>query len=199
MIFKVTDKILDKIKAELPYLRYNETNFVYMEEQYLSKNGKVEAPWKNPKEAIIHRVSAEFPKNEAMDFEKDFNSFKDYCRLFFDESQAKTLSNLKHFLFIGDKDHLNATEVANWSVVADLLDKTDLDEYLSFGRYLIRIPCGEWNINIIKLANGSDLYLEITAVWINEESDVEKLHQILSLTNPLDLSWAEIAINHLDE
>lgn len=197
MIYKVTESILDKIKSELPFLRFNETNFVYLEEQYLSENGKVEQPWKEPKDVIIHRVTAELPKNESVDFEKDFSNFEVACKNFFNDERSKTLANLKHFLFIGSKEDLNATEIANWSVIDALLNKANLKEYLGFGRWLIRIPCGEWNINIVKIAKSEDLYLEITSVW-GEKSDAEKLQQTLELTNPLDLTWAEIAISHLD-
>lgn len=197
MIFEVTEDILDKITEELPYLRYNDTQFIYLEEQYLSKDGKLEKPWKDPEEVIIHRASAELPKNENVNFETDLEGYKDFCKNFFDESATKTLANLKHFLMTGVKGALDATEIANWNVIQTLQQKVNLKSYLEFGRWLIRIPCGEWNINLVKFAGIDKLYLEITTVW-DKKSDAEKLHQTLSLKNPIDSTWAEIALNRLD-
>ena len=197
MIFEVAEDILNKITKELPFLRYNDTQFVYMEEQYLSKNGLPEKPWKEPEDVIIHRVTAELSQDTtSVEFEKDLEAFKVFCKNFFDESLTKTMTKLKHFLMTGTKDTLDATEIANWSVVDDLLNKTDLKEYLDFGRWIIRIPCGEWNINFIKIASVDKLYLEITSLW-DKKSDAERLHQTLSLKNPIDSSWAEIALSHL--
>ena len=197
MIFEVTEDILDKITEELPYLRYNDTQFIYLEEQYLSKGGRLEKPWKDPEEVIIHRASAELPKNENVSFETDLKSYKNFCKDFFDESKPKTLANLKHFLMTGTKGALDATEIANWNVIQSIQQKVDLKSYLEFGRWLIRIPCGEWNINLVKFAGLDSFYLEITTVW-DKKSDAEKLHQTLSLKNPIDSTWAEIALSHLD-
>ena len=104
MIFKTSLEILEKIFTTFPYFRYNDTEFFYIEESYLSKDGKQEKPWKEPANVTICRAVARqvFPNN--VEFEKNLELLKKHCKEFFDESLAKTLSGLKRFLIPHSRD-----------------------------------------------------------------------------------------------
>lgn len=196
MLFKLQKKFLEDLIIKLPYLRYNDTNFYYIEESYFSKNGEKEKTWVNPKESVIHRLTANIPLNaEKVNFEENKKDFINFCNNFFDNSRTKTFANLKNFLIIGNLDNLKYSEISNWKVIEDLLYKTGLKEYFSINRYLIRIPCGSLNLNIIKIEEFEDLYLEITEISPSEQ---EKLNLIkdLALNNQINDTWVSLKINH---
>lgn len=197
MIFEVDLSILDKIFEKLYYLRFNDASFNYIEELYFSEDGRLETPWTPPyEESIIYRLAASWPKPSDMDFERNFESFKTRCADFFDETKAKTLSDLKKFLLVGTKDDLQATEIANWAVIDRLLDRTTLDFYLQLSRWLIRIPCGNVNINLVKIPKIETLFLEITPVFVEDKASVEKLQNDLQLSNGQDCFWTDLLFSH---
>lgn len=195
MIFKTSLEILEKIFTTFPYFRYNDTEFFYIEESYLSKDGKQEKPWKEPVSVTICRAVARqvFPDN--VEFEKNLELLKKHCKDFFDENLTKTLSGLKRFLITGTQEELEATEIANWKALQAFIDKTSFKDYLNFGRYIIRIPCGEWNINLVKVSGLSDIFLEITSIHQNEEIP-KKLLTDLGFEKSDFQHWTDVAINH---
>lgn len=196
MIFKLKSNFLKDLTNKLPYLRYNDTQFYYIEENYFSKDGKKEETWVNPKESIIHRLTANISLNtDKINFEENKKDFLDFCNNFFDNTKTKTFSNVKNFLMVGEINNLKFSEISNWEVLEELLYKENLKEYFYLNRYLIRIPCGSLNLNIIKIEEFDELYLEITEVVSNAQ---EKLNLIkdLDLNNQINESWVNLKLNH---
>ena len=194
MIFKTSLEILEKIFTTFPYFRYNDTEFFYIEESYLSKDGKQEKPCKEPTSVTICRTVARQDFPNKVEIEKNLELLKKHCKDFFDESLTKTLSGLKRFLITGTREELEATEIANWKALQTFIDKTSFKDYLNFGRYIIRIPCGEWNINLVKVSGLSDIFLEITSIHQNEEIP-KKLLTDLGFEKSDFQYWTDVAIN----
>lgn len=197
MIYKIDFSFLDTLTNKLPFLRYNDTQFYFLQEAYYSNRGKKETPWRKPKSVIIHRLTAEKTfkdDTKGLDFENHKDLFIKCCTDFLDKDKSKTLINLKHFLLIGEKNNLKATEISNWEIIEELFKKVDYKDYLNFGRYLIRIPCGSLNLNIVGFAEGNqkDLFLEITQI-VDNQKDLKSIQKDLELKNPINAFWTDLA------
>lgn len=194
MIYKIEFDIFNKLLEKYPYIRYNDSEFYSIEESYYSKNKKEEIPWQKPKEVIIHRRTASFIKDSKIDFEKDPESLKDFLKFFLNFEVAKTFQGIKHFLIIGKKNSLMASEISNWIPLETILNKGKYFEYLYMARILVRIPLGPLNINIVKILDVPDLFLEITSVN-NEKENINSLIQTLELKNGIDKNWTDILLD----
>lgn len=192
MVYKVNKNIIKKILEELPFLRYNDTRFFAIDEFYYSKSGKKEIPWNEPKEAIVHRIVSEI-KLEKCEFEENKDAFIDFLDYLFDESKPKMFEYAKHVLMTGEQSNVLATEITFWPVVETIFEKVDLSPYLTCNRILARIPCGMLNLNLTKLNNSNDFYLEITSLNLDYES-LDKLKRDLELDEPITESWGELAL-----
>lgn len=194
MIFEVKNNFLKSLTEKFPYIRYNDTQFYLIEEAYYSKGGKKEIPWKAPEQSTVHRLTAELPLDrEKINFEKDLTSFVNFCNYFLDNTKTKTYTKLTHTLLRGLKNDLKYTVISNWSVLEDLFEELDLKEYFYLNRFLIRVPCGSLDLNIIKIENIEKLFLEIVDLDSNQDS--QKLKKDLNLTEMLDKSWTDIALS----
>lgn len=196
MIFKVNYDIFNTILDKLPFLRFNDTSFVCLWEEYLSKNGQEEEPWINPEDVLIHRITASRQIPQTLDFEKDFEAFKSFCREFLSSNSTMSLCNLSHYILIGKQYDLKASQIANWEVCSALFDRCKLKAYLELDRCLIRIPCGSLNLNIVKFLDKEELYLEITSLDESSTKELQKLQGDLQLSNPLYTTWTDLYLNH---
>lgn len=177
MIFKVKNNILDVILDKLPFLRYNDTQFLYREEQLYGN-------------IILRRIEGKL--DIIGDFEKEPNVFESLCEGFFDPKLSKTFENTKNYLFVGSTlNDLKVTAIPDWNVIAELFKKINLSCKLSYSRYIISIPCGMLNLNIVKFDKDNDIYLEI--LNFNKDENIEKIRNLLNLEKPLDKEWIDIA------
>jgi len=194
MIYKVAEDIIEILTKKLPFIRYGDARFFDLEESYYSVAGKKEIPWKNPKESIVHRLTAYIELNpKENNFDKNKKDFINFCNCFFDNSIPKTFSNAKHFLLVGDRENVQATEVAIWNVVEEAFNKANLHSYFDCSRLLINIPCGSLNLYVTKLVNSNDFYIEITSED-PDSNELDILINTLNLTNEIEESWAELAM-----
>lgn len=194
MIFEVENNFLKSLIEKFPYIRYNDTQFYLIEEAYYSKDGKKEIPWKEPKQSIVHRLTAELPLDkEKVNFEKDLDSFINFCNYFLDNTKTKTYTNLTHTLLKGLKNNLKYTIISNWGTLEDLFEDLNLKEYFYLNRLLIRVPCGSLDLNIIKIENIEKLFLEI--VELDSNQDLQKLKEDLNLIESLVQNWTDIALS----
>ena len=169
MIYKVEKDIISQIVKELPFLRFNETQYFTISEQYYAqKENLAEIPWKSKHPTTCHRQVAQFPIVQKVDFEKDVELYKTFTTQFFDQSISKTFEGLQHFLLRGlTVDEISFTEVADWTLIQDLLSEAKYIQSVCCNRLLVRIPCGPINLNITELENDDVLYLEITGEAIS--------------------------------
>lgn len=194
MIFKIDFSLIDLLLEKYPYIRYNDSEFYSIEESYYSKNKKEEIPWQKPKDVIIHRRTSNFIKDFKIDFEKDSETLKDFLKFFLDFDISKTFQNIRHYLIIGKKDSLKASEIINWIPIEEILNKGKYFEYLYMARILVRIPLGPLNINIVKILNVPDLFLEITSIN-REKENVDSLIQTLELKEGFDKNWTDLLLD----
>lgn len=194
MIFKIENNFLQNLVKILPYIRYNDTQFYLVEESYYSIDGKKEIPWRNPKQSIIHRLTAEISLNkEKVDFEKDLNTFLDFCDYFLDSTKTKTYTNIKHTLLKGTREGLKYSIIYNWNTLEELFEELNLKEYFYLNRFLIKIPYGSLNLNITKIENIKDLFLEI--IELDPNQDLQKIIKDLNLNNSINKNWTDIALS----
>lgn len=197
MIFEVTEEFFELIIKKFPYIRLNETIFFNIIETYYSKNGVKEEPWTNPKDTIIHRITAELQPVERLDFETDNKKFLEFCIKFFDKKVVKVFENRQDYLLTGTKDNLQYSEISNWKALKTLLEKTNLSSYLTLDRLLMRIPLGANNINIIKIEGLENIFVEVTNLENNYQS-IERVCEDLELKNGYDTNWAQLTLNRLN-
>lgn len=197
MIFEVTEEFFETVIKKFPYIRLNETIFFNIIETYYSKNGVKEEPWTNPKDSIIHRITAELQPVERLDFEIDNKKFLEFCSKFFDKKVVKVFENRQDYLLTGTKDNLQYSEISNWKALKTLLEKTNLSSYLTLDRLLMRIPLGANNINIIKIEGLENIFVEVTNLENNYQS-IERVCKDLELKNGYDTNWAQLTLNRLN-
>lgn len=197
MIFEVTEEFFETVIKKFPYIRLNETIFFNIIETYYSKNGVKEEPWTNPKDTIIHRITAELQPVERLDFETDNKKFLEFCIKFFDKKVVKVFENRQDYLLTGTRDNLQYSEISNWKVVKTLLEKTNLSSYLTLDRLLMRIPLGANNINIIKIEGLENIFVEVTNLENNYQS-IERVCEDLELKNGYNTNWAQLTLNRLN-
>lgn len=197
MIYQVDKHIINKITQNLSFLRFNDTQFYFLAENYYSKDSKDSIPWKDSKTSIIHRLVSSLYKTE-FDFEKNHQAFIHFCSDFFNTRKIKTFENIQHVLMFGTKDDIKITELSNWVALEELLKSFDVKDYFYLERLIIRIPCGNLNLNITKLNNiDKILYLEVTSLdskLTPNSKDLKKLEEELGLTNPIDSNWVDLSI-----
>lgn len=197
MIYKVSENILEEIVKQFPYIRYNDTQFYSLEEDFYTPKGQLKEPWPEDTSTVIHRMTASLPISEPK-FEEDPKSLLQTSKEFFDIDVPKTLVGARHILLLGKKNKLEFTELSNWKVVSDLLNLQGLDVSLTCSRFLIRIPCGLLNLNITKLFNTNETYLEVTMVEPDADYQLKDLVQRLNLTEPMSVTWADICYKQIN-
>lgn len=193
MIYKVDKSIFRKLEDNLPFLNYSKAYFVLLEESFFSENGKQENPWIDPENVIIYRRTSELTltgnsENRNLNFEE----FEKLCNEFF-ELKTKTLSNTKRYVMIGSRRFLELTEIDNPVVLFYFLEKANLKPYLEPSRYVVRIPCGDYNLDIVKFVKGEDLYVELTKNFSDARNQgIESLQRNLGLSEELKTDWANL-------
>lgn len=209
MIFKIIlEDFLNKLFQELPYIRYNETSFMLIDETFYSNRKIEETPWKEPKNIIMYRATADLskPNPKQLDFEKDIKVFIDFCKTYFTDNTTFTFSNLKHFLFTGSEKNLTVSELSNWNALENVFTTVNLQHYLQMERKLIRIPCGNLNINIVNFPfHRGSCFCEITPLYESPETSIsiKKLQSKMQLKQPAIAAsdrvyWTDVWISHLN-
>lgn len=191
MIFKLHS--LQQLVSKMPFLRYNDCKFFLLVEDYYKLTTSISKfkPWKMQEPTTCHRCTCQLDV-QPQDFEKDIKSFIDFTNLFFQQTTTQSFSNIHHFLLRGvSQEDLQMSEVSDWLVIHDILVQTGLEVELTNIRRLVRIPCGPLNLNIIKIENDINIYLEVTGDIENTEL-VENLKTTLGLGQEIHQNWTEL-------
>lgn len=195
MIYEVDKSIFSTLQDNLPFLRFEDANYVFLEESYLSTDGRVENPWIEPEEVTIVR------RTSMMEVSKDWDhpekgiveNFEILCEKFFDDSIPKTLNNVKNFIMGGTRDTLDVMEISNLPMMLSIFKKARLSSYLEPSRYVVRVPCGEYNLDLVKFPKVDKLYIEITKLYqTTSNRGAESLCRILNLGSEIKSDWANI-------
>lgn len=177
-------------------MRYNDSSFILLEESFFSENGVIEKPWEEPNEVVVYRRTSELHVPEDLNLEVPFSNFEKFCASFLDNDQSKTFTDAQHLLLKGTKNSLEVCQVSNPKVLLDLLDRAGLKSYTEPCRYMVRIPCGEYNLDIVKFLDLQDIYVNIFKCNKDAPDEgLENLKKYLDLKTPISKEWASIYLD----
>lgn len=187
MLFKVHDDIIKVIQENLSFLRFNESTLHYVEELYFSKDGKLQSPWSDNELTIIYRLMSSWDVDRSQ-FESNPETLLSTTNELFDDTISKTFQHVHHIFLLGKKDSLQMTELSNWSVQANFLELQGLQPYLRCCKYVVNIPCSSLNLNVIKLIDTDEFFVELSEIKPRpklKQDVIEKLHLVDEINETL--------------
>lgn len=195
MLFKVNEDIIQVIQENLSFLRFNESTLHYVEELYFSKDGRLQSPWSDNEPTIIYRLMSSWDVDKSQ-FESNPEVFLSTTKDLFDDTLSKTFQQVHHLFLLGKKDSLQMTELSNWKVQADFLELQGLQPYLRCCKYVVNIPCSTLNLNVIKLIDTDEFFVELSEIKPSpslKQDVIKKLH----LVNEVNETLVERVFNRL--